>query len=692
MQGNPVLKFTLYCETLCHLGYFIRSAIMEWLIMRVFRIYILLSLLVLIVLAPLQAQDPGGWLRLGQEALNRGNVEEALEIWQEARNSLEVPFSAIGFEFIRAIAGHQRHDFYSKATEMYNWGISAPSDSLNRPYFRQEIERLKPLTGDGIYRQWKEWLNQSDDQLSVDMKGYWIQMDPLPSTDENERLIEHWVRITEAISRFNKNKSTVYGTDDRAIPYVRYGAPDRKQAGRLTFQFDRIAEWLQRQLDVASRTDPDRGGFIEASLDDTRDSVDIQQMIMPFQRNPEYEIWIYDRVPTQEGNPLLFVFGEDFRTGKFRLHDSIDDLIPERAFYAGRDDVFEIDFVREGLSPAFMLQMVYYEQLATVDSYFEKRLVDMKDLLIEQNYSPIQEIGLKAREDSRQELNEREISAPRTMPDPTGNVKNIPVSIYQYRFLDADEIPYIITFLESNPFEPEDSDSIQAKNSAGFFSEIEELSHSLILYDKNWDPEKRYAGKPDLQDTFMRSFYRIPHRERNRLIGSAMILKEDSESFQSPVFPFPSGLYAFGKKQAMQPKPLTADIQKFEVSDLVLGYKNLPDRQPFPFIVANNQTIPHDENLFLHFEVYHLKRKPEGFTEFELTYRIFPVDRTGNVITDQQEFTLTLNFGSESDRVSENLEIQTAQLPPGFYELQTVFVDAVSRDEIRRRLRFEVAK
>ena len=692
MQGNPVLKFILICETLCHLGYFIRSVIMELLKMRVFRTYIFFTLFVLPVFTPVQAQDPIGWLRLGQEALNRGNVEEALGLWLEARDSLEVPFASIGFEFIRTVARDKQSSFYGEATEMYEWAISSPPDSLNRPYLRQEIERLRPLTGDGIYRQWREWLNQSDIQLSVDMKGYWIQMDPLPLTDENERLIEHWIRITEAIARFNKNSSTVYGTDDRAIPYVRYGEPDRKQTGRLTFQFERIAEWLQRQIDVASRTDPDRGGFIEASLDDTRDSVDIQNMIQPFQRNPEYEVWIYDRIPTREGEPLLFIFGEDFGTGKFRLHESIDDLIPERAFYAGRDDVLEIDFVREGLSPAFMLQMIYYEQLAPVDSYFQNRLVNMKDLLIEQNYSPIEEIGLKAREDSRRELNEREISAPRIMSDASNNFNNIQVSIYQYRFLDTEDAPYVITFLESNPFEPKGKNSAYSQKNEQLNPDKLHITHSLILYNKNWETLSRYSDTPDLQDSFLRSFYRITHRDRKRLIGSAMLVKEDTVSVEVPVFPFPPGIQGFGKKQAMQPKPLTGEAQQFEVSDLVLGYKNVPGREPFPFIVANNQTIPQDENLFLHFEVYHLKRKPGGFTEFELTYRIFPVDKKGNVITDQQEFTLTLNFGSEDIRVSENLEIQTAQLPPGLYELQTVFSDVVSRDEIRRRLRFEVAK
>jgi hypothetical protein len=66
------------------------------------------------------------------------------------------------------------------------------------------------------------------------------------------------------------------------------------------------------------------------------------------------------------------------------------------------------------------------------------------------------------------------------------------------------------------------------------------------------------------------------------------------------------------------------------------------------------------------------------------------VDQTGNIITDQEEFILTLNFGSEDRRVSENLEIQTASLPPGLYEMHVLFIDVVNSREINRQLRFEV--
>jgi hypothetical protein len=73
-----------------------------------------------------------------------------------------------------------------------------------------------------------------------------------------------------------------------------------------------------------------------------------------------------------------------------------------------------------------------------------------------------------------------------------------------------------------------------------------------------------------------------------------------------------------------------------------------------------------------------------------MTYRIFPIDEQGRRKTDQTEFILTVNFINEGSQVTENLEIETAGLNPGLYELEARFTDTVSGQEKRRAIRFEV--
>lgn len=669
------------------------------------RIIFLLLLPVFFMTIAVQAQE-NNWLQKGKEAEFRGEPEEALRIWYKAKNELQIPEASIGLEYIRLASANELSSYYGKATEMYFWAISAPLKKENRIYIKQEIERLKPLTGSGIYRQWTKWFQESDDRLATDMKGYWIQLDPTPSTVHNERLTEHWKRIAYASKEFKKNSKTVYNADQRALPYIRYGEPDRKATGRLIFEMNRISEWIQRQIDIASRIDPDRGRFIETDIDDTQNNISIQNIVQKFQRNPEYEIWMYDRIQASGNEPLIFIFGRDFETGEFRMHSSIDDLIPERAFFPDtNNDVQEIDFVRQGLSPAFMLQMMYYQQLIDVDSYFENRLTDMKDMLIDQSYSPIDDIDLQARRISREILDRRETLAPQYQSGLDDLMVSIPVNLYQYRFLDEDNRPYLINFLESAPFEALRQDirhNFITDTTRHFQPDINILqkyhvSHSLQVYDNEWQTlhdlsDSLTFNEDQIQNqNYIRSFYRISHQNRNPVTGSAELKNRDSDTDFKHDTTFPSELRGVGNRRLRQPTPLNTDPEMFEVSDLVLGYQQKDDKpSPFSFTVANDQTIPWKENLVLHFEVYHLERKLSGFTEFELTYRIFPVDQTGNIITDQEEFILTLNFGSEDRRVSENLEIQTASLPPGLYEMHVLFIDVVNGREINRQLRFEV--
>ncbi|MGF1670504.1 MAG: GWxTD domain-containing protein [Balneolaceae bacterium] len=664
------------------------------------------TLLLILLLMPATALESiaqeNDWLERGREAELQGEPVRALEIWKQAIDSLKQPNAAIGFEFIRLATLNEFREYYPDATVMYYWALSEPFYKNNRAFIKQEIERLKPLTGNGIYRQWIKWWNDSDERLGADMKGYWIQLDPTPSEIHNERLTEHWRRIAVVSSRFKKNRRTIFNADDRAIPYIRYGEPDRKENGRLIFQIDRVGEWLQRQIEIATRTDPDRDRFIETSLDDTRERLTIESVIQPFQTNPEFEVWIYDRVPTQDNKPLIFVFGSDHETGEFRLHSSIDDLIPERAFFPGRrDDVFTVNFVRQGLSPAFMLQMMYYEQLAGVDDYFHEQLKKMMEMLIEQTYSPAEEMDLQARSNNRDILRQREISAPQYQFDLDEVMTRIPVQVYQYRFLDEDNNPYLVNFIESRPADALMEDFSYNYTEGAQVEDAEKMenyrvNHALQIFDNQWEivhqfNESHKISRDMVQsDEILQSVFRIPHDKKRYVTGSVQLINPDPGTAYKYESLFPPELRGLGNRRLRQPTPLRSDPNNLEVADLVLGYNKIDSNDLFPFTVANDGIIPLEETLVLHFEVYNLQRKLSGFTEFELTYRIFPVDEFGIVITDQQEFILTLNFGSEDTRVIEDLEIQTASLPAGLYELHVFIMDSETLQELNRRMRFEV--
>ncbi|REL39267.1 GWxTD domain-containing protein, partial [Rhodohalobacter sp. SW132] len=327
---------------------------------------------------PLSAEaQPQSPYQRGLEQLYRGQVEDALSTWEESYEDSERVDSRIGFEYIRIITEREFDDHFETATEMYYKAVMNGSGVNSRIALRQEIERLKAIVGDGIYRQWTEWWEAQNNELRTDIRGYWIQLDPTPSRTVNERLIEHWQRIAESRNRFTKNNSTIYGTDERAMIYVRYGEPDRVQTGILTLQDLNVKPWLERQIvlredhtgdDVEARQSRDRMGESGSGAYSAMQTDALEYVIYDNHRYPEYEIWFYDDITTTGNEPVPYIFGTNIRTDQFELRSGIEEFIPERAYNVDAFGEREItDFTRSGLTPALMLQMLYYEQLSTID-------------------------------------------------------------------------------------------------------------------------------------------------------------------------------------------------------------------------------------------------------------------------------------------------------------------------------------
>ncbi len=647
----------------------------------------------------------------GLESLYQGDIEEALDIWEEYYSETRWIDSRAGFEFIKVVTAENMTERFPQATRMYYQAISNASGIFSRIAIRQEIERLKPIIGDGIYRQWIEWWDDENRRLNNDMRGYWVQLDPTPTTPVNERLIEHWQRIAEAQARFTRNRSSAYGTDDRALIYIRYGEPDRIRRGILTLQDLNIKPWLERQVIARQRSDSER--------DLPEEPIEAQQVramenaVYDFHRYPEYEVWFYDEIT--EGvseDPLLFIFGTNADTDRFELHKSVDDFIPERAYNPEEMRRREAgDFTRVGITPALVLQMLYYEQLSSLDPFFSGRLNSLRDAVIEQSIEAFRGLDLSFRAESIELINRRTVQAPRQISSFRKKLPEIPIHIYNYRFLDEEGTPYLLTFLESQPQEaflidfnrnrPDDISlsDIEASGNIPNILPQYSLVHDLQIYDDEWEVEESRSENPPLfltrtvERDVSKSVFEFPHTKRKELAASVTLKNSDEASRSLHETPYPRDVRGLGSIYFRHPQPLTSHEDSLQFADLVLGYQMLDEPEgPFSFIVANDQAIPLEETLVLHFEVYNLELQANGFANFELTYRIFPVDEDGVVQTDQTEFVLTLNFTSEERRLIEDLEIMTADLRPGLYELRVRVTDTNTDQEKDRSIRFEVVE
>ena len=686
--------------------------------MTLFRYSILLGCVLVCWIASaekLRAQ-PSSVYNQGLEQLYRGEVDEALVLWESNYVEESRVDARIGFEYIKIVTERNFSNKYETATEMYYMALLNGTGANSRIAIRQEIERLKPIVGGGIYRQWTDWWDDEDPELRSDIKGFWIRLDPTPARVVNERLIEHWQRIAEARERFTKNSATIYGTDERADVFARYGEPDRVQSGLLTLQDMNIKPWLEKQIVRRPRSMTDDGEtfeYDEEPLPQLQEQA-LELILYENHRYPEYEIWFYDDIAIENEQSVPFIFGTNIDNDQFEMLSTIEEFIPERAYsidpFIERDMV---QFTRTGITPALILQMLYYEQLSDIDPFFEQRLNRLRDMILEQERKVSSGMDVEFRKESVELLQHQELGASRQLSTIESKIPSIPVDVFQYRFIDETQTPILVTFIESSPREAFLIDWSRNRNESVSLTAIQnaeniasllpqyELKHSLQAYNENWELTGRKTENPSFRITRhpfqagASSVFMSEHTGRAQRSASSEIMNTDGFT-AGPAFdtPYPKTLRGLGSMYYREPTPLSPNPDSLQVADLVLGYgignDDIPDDSLFPFYVANSQTVPWQETLALHFEVYNLKVQPNGFSRFELTYRILPVDESGQILTDQTEFILTLNFTSEESRLVENLEIETADLMPGLYELRVQISDVNTSQQVNRGTRFEV--
>jgi len=670
-----------------------------------------LSLAVLFLTVSIGYTQPQAAFDRGSEQLQQGNITGALDIWYNAYQNSDQVDSRIGFDFIRIVAKHDLQSYYETATTFYYRALADGAGQQSRVAIKQEIDRLAPVVGDGISRQWNQWWGEQSPSLGTDIRGYWVQQDPTPSKTTNERLIEHWKRIADASSRFTKNSSTIYGSDDRALIYIRYGEPDRVRNGILTLQSSNIRPWLENQLQQPASTEEMESAPKDIELRDAELTNRLLDAMYRYHQYPEYEIWFYENLYQSQQEPIIFLFGTDVNTNRFSLQTSLEDFIPERAYNPERerDEDNEFDFTRAGITPALMLQLIYYEQLAQADPFFESRINDLKDDVLEQGLQAYQGMDLQFRTESRELVNQKIIEAPVEKSSYEDDLPQIPFQIHHYRFIDPETGPSILTYIESSPQEAflidyhrnrelnATEDSLQLGTNVLDQLPFYELNHYLQTYTNEWTIAESYEESPPLiieknaGGPVSRSYVISEHtRQSNQSASVELInLNPDSKSINNTLFS--ETLRGRNKMQFRQPAPLIQHEDSLELADLVLGYQSEDNvTPPYSFTVANDQIVPFGRTLILHLEVYNLAKMSSGFTQFELTYRIFPIDEDGNLLSDQTEFILTLNFTNEETTVIEDLEIETADLSPGLYELILNITDTQNEQMKERAIRFEV--
>ncbi len=628
--------------------------------------------------------DPTRYYELGKERYDSGDWQEALRIWMTAITDSNYvdPDPRLGISFIELITEKELKSMYKSASLLYLWGMTTTDLKSFSSEMEVEIERIKPLLSEDRYREWRNKLRAEDPSIYTDIRAFWLSIDPTPMQQPNERLLEHWERISFARKNYTKNFSTAYATDDRGLIYVRYGKPDRKHGG---FLMPEDTEVRSKLVELNSMTPEIRQQGLETIFAQQQQSA-MRAMFQP----SEYEVWIYNLIDRKGTG--TFIFGTPGDGGRYGLRRSMDEFIPRNAFRTpiqspGNDNYNQ-------MVAGNLIELGIYRDLAAVDPYFANTFIDLERTWSQYTSGAVsaesyKNISMNTNAANRLRDNQSLLSQTRSdfekMYVPLDNAINI------YRVLNNNEPAYIIV----NRTDPSLATSVDARQmSNAETSRSYALRDALAIFDENWKVISYIEENPTL-----------------RLESNTMTVHADNSTFLVPNsistvknIRFSSELYRLGTQQMFRsdenaviigasnielslPEPLKLDV--FEVSDIMLVDPIIesPGTRSQYKILPGNSIRPRG-SLGMYFEVYNVPENLEGFRDYTVQYTITEPSRIRR--NGKQRVQISANFRSDGLTGSEMLEIDTSKLKAGSYICRLDF-EISNGEKIVREFDFTVA-
>lgn len=660
---------------------------------------------------------------------------------------------------------------FPAAAQQYDTCLARLVEPAHRRLLEREIAKLRPIIGEGIHRQWTQWIDRDPGRVVSEIRGFWIQQDPTPITSSNERFFEHWMRLGEARSRYPGGESGGARTavsaaeagaaaevgaaqgaaatpvDDRFALFLRYGDPDQVKQVTFTLDAAMLPGWFPDRFwkrpgdpsrenrdpsrpltpaDVVAVGDPVADQILDGSASRASGSVrtgvldssplagapaptpfDLLLRTTPSLR---MEVWTYSSLGEASvgGNvggthsdtpvgtrsditgsdamdaftvPVSFFFQRDPFDGSVRQLSSLDELIPEHLFSGS------VEQTGGDGSAALLLQVLIHSQAADLSPFLESSLRRIRQMLTESGMVDPARDAQRIRTEMRSAFAGWYSRLPQEASALDDISASLPLDVVQYRYLDEEGQPRMMVSIES-PGNPE----------SGIVDPV--YRHALQLFDVDWTPvftsvrNIRIQTQPDIRSV---TVFDVPQSRAINQVASGLFWSSQRDEGTPILDYFGEGYEGvdgilLGSRSSIVPEPLSTDPGTLEMADLILG-SDPPLDEPLPgpitFTISNSRKIRQDQVLFLHLQIYHLGLAASGYSDVDFTYRILPVGPQG-VDPDQSRFALTLEFESAEPRFTETLEIRTASLDPGVYELQAEVQDRLTGQQIRRSIRFEV--
>jgi GWxTD domain-containing protein len=656
----------------------------------------------------------------------KGNYEKALEIWSQAETSMREPDFRIAQAFIELTTDKKLKENYQQATELYYWGLSGTVSENEKEYLLSELELLQPLLKNRNFSNFRNKIRDADAEVLAEIKKYWMNRDPTPLNSYNERLIEHWERISYARENYSKLKSK--DLDARGKVYLKYGNPYYTRSGRLNYKSSLVHRLLLEGIRTPSFGSPEQINITSTQ----RYNLEVQiRQLHPY---PYYEIWMYRGLTSDEDENTIFIFGTEGNTNSsFEKINSLEDFIPNEAYRkitqnnytltsnnnsdsegseAGETDT-EFDDVRQNrtsagqvdITPALILQLMYYDQFAAFDDYFGRAYNEMMDRFIDMASTPNTNMRGLAREFGTiygTKLIQNQSAAPLEKSEQKDEILPLPSENYTYRFLDENNNPYLRTYSVINLEKAVYYDLLKETNSlqADMNNRYALLSGYLLKDENNNDVDKHIERRTISSPGQTVNFLEIPYQSELQAVTLSHELHKSNEINDSTISSntaYSKSLKGLSNYTIDLPEPLGSD--ELALSDLIIGYSYSSDDYNYSgdslnFTIAHDKDIPQDADINLYYELYNLEPGNNGVSDFTFHYSIHEKSsrRFLGIFKRRpdDEISITINNSVAGNRYKNVLTIKTSTLEPGEYELDIEIEDLNSGADFSRTVSFNI--
>lgn len=644
--------------------------------------FTLLLILSLFTLTSIRAQTKdSSYYERGMDFYNSGDINSALQTWIDAFNEIEdssLIDPRIGSSFIEIVAKNKLTTLYQASTMLYYWSLSSTGKGEFEEYLTKEILKSEAIFDQFEFKKYKNMLKHELFSVSRIVKQKWLSLDPTSGSRTNERLIEHWERIAYSKENFTKASNTIFGTDDRANLYIKFGKPGLIYKGTLDYNSGVIHSSISTVLNTNSNE-------VKDLIDDT---------LMSYYP-ADYEIWVYPFL--SERGRFVKIFGDKYTTLSFQEIEVITDFIPAYAFNKSQG----VSKPGATYTPGFFLLYNYLQQLSTFDSYFSSQFVELNEVLAFPNQGITSKpVSTDANwvfpqvRSAAADMNRIVFDAPAEESSYLKALDDIEIQVRDFKYFD--EVGRPVTFYVMNSYPLYRMLDYMVKDER---TNLEDylLSHSLSLVNNteisietiNDSPSLPFLTKKIVHPA--QSIFKILDDKKDLELVFSVQLYDELETNKPSDNILPKSLKATGGYTFNETEARKTNTE-FELSDIMIGYQfdkvNLEDE--ITFLVSIDNKIPDFSNLFLHFQTINLQLNEEGKTNLNIELSVKQKKSVLGFFRRNKTNSISFNYQDRSTQIRENLEFELVDRNPGNYELTIRVTDENSKSYKTKKIDFEI--